>query len=233
MHLRPILVSILIAAFMGPLASAGAQNNAPPWRITGDLSEACTCSVPCTCNFGASPSPHSFCWALFSLDIKEGHYGDVRLNGLRLAGANGAKGIVVYIDERADAQQAAALRQIARATWLKALKANGVKDPKQAPPDYRLLGIKRARIEQVVGEKGSRLKIGEAGEFEADYIMGIDGKTPVVVENNWSWNIQHGIKGKTRTLRYHDSYGNKYEFTSTNSNQGRFDWSDQTPIYYR
>src|SRR5262245_17702098 len=26
-----------------------------PWRIQGDLSEACTCSVPCTCNFGAGP----------------------------------------------------------------------------------------------------------------------------------------------------------------------------------
>lgn len=209
--------------------TAGTQ----PWHISGDLSEACSCAAPCTCNFGEAPSPHAFCWAVFSLDIKQGSYGGTRLEGLRLAGAGGAKGLVVYVDERATPEQAAALRQIATTMWLKALKANGVKSPEQAPQEFRLLGVKRARIEQEVGERGVALRVGDQGGFTADYIIGLDGKTPVVVENNWSWNIQHGIKGKTKQLRYHDGYGNRYDLKQTNANQGKFDWSDATPVYFR
>lgn len=233
MRIRPrfVMACMTLAALFTP--SIRAQAETTSWRLTGDLSEACSCSVPCPCNFGESPGPHAFCWALYSLDIHQGHYGDLRLDGLHLAGAAGPKGIVIYVDARADAEQATALRKIAHTFWLSALKANGVKDPKKAPAEFRLLGYKTAPIEQVVGEKGNRLKIGNAGLFESAYIMGLDGKTPIVVENNWSWNIQHGIKGKTRTLRYRDGFGNAFEFKNTNANQGHFDWSDSTPIYFR
>ena len=80
---------------------------------------------------------------------------------------------------------------------------------------------------------GNRLKIGDAGGFTSDYIMGIDGKTPVVVENNWSWNIQHGIKGKARQLKYKDEFGNEFDVSDVNANQGKFDWSDKTAVYFR
>ena len=89
-----------------------------------------------------------------------------------------------------------------------------------------------ARITQEVSEKGNRLEIGTMGGFEADYIIGLDKKTPVVVENNTSWNIPKSIKGKTKRLRYKDQHGNKFDMTATNSNQGKFDWTDQTPVYF-
>ena len=88
-------------------------------------------------------------------------------------------------------------------------------------------------IQQEVGARGNKLALGDLGGFESDYVMGIDGKTPVVVENNWSWNIQHGIKGKTKRLHYKDEFGNEFDLTSTNANQGQFDWSDKTPLYFR
>jgi hypothetical protein len=80
-------------------------------------------------------------------------------------------------------------------------KANGVTAPKKAPPKYKLLAYKRAKIEQVVADKRNYLKIVGAGGFDSDYLLGIDGKTPVIVENNASWNIQHGIKAKTKRSR--------------------------------
>ena len=229
-HGLAILGGILILAAAPALARTDA---ATQWHITGDLSEACSCSVPCSCNFGENPSPHGFCYALFGLDIQSGSYNGVKLDGLRLAGANGAKGMVWYIDERANSEQAVALTSIAATVWHKALDANGIKDPKKAPAEFRLLGYKRARIEQSVGEKRNYLKLVGAGAFASDYVMGLDGKTPVVVENNWSWNIQHGMKGKTRTLAYHDAFGNRWNFQQTNANQGKFDWSESTPIYFR
>jgi hypothetical protein len=186
----------------------------PHWEIAGDLSEACTCSVPCSCNFGQGPSPHHFCWSLFSLTIQKGHYGSLSLDGLRLAGSHGKKSKVWYIDDRATPEQAEALKTIA--THI----------------DPSVNHWERAHIVQKVAEKGNQLQIGDQGGFEADYITGMDGKTPVVVENNTSWNILKSVKGKTKFLRYSDAYGNKFDMTETNSNQGKFDWTDETKEYF-
>jgi hypothetical protein len=228
MHLLSMMTAALAISVGAPAPAAG-----PAWHIAGKLSEACSCAVPCACNFGESPSPHAFCWAVFALDIDDGSLGDVSLAGLRLAGANGAKGMVWYIDDRADARQADALKQIATTMHHKALAANGIKDFSKPPTEFKLLGYKRAKIEQVVNDRKSYLKIVGAGGFSADYIVGLDGKTPVTVANNWSWNIKDGIKARTHQLAYHDSFGNKYDFTKTNANQGTFDWSDSTPVYFR
>jgi hypothetical protein len=53
-----------------------------------------------------------------------------------------------------------------------------------------------------------------------------------VVENNTTWNIAKSIKGKTKQLRYKDQHGNKFDMSVTNSNQGKFDWTDQTSFYF-
>jgi hypothetical protein len=218
---------------MAPATLRAAEAPAP-WRISGDLSEACSCSVPCSCNFGEGPSPEHFCWALFSLDIQKGRYAKTKLDGLRLAGAAGAKGFVIYLDDRATPRQTEALKAIASDIGQK-LAANVVaQDPKAIEdPSMKLVGFKTARIVQEVGPRSNRLVIGEQGGFESDYIMGIDGKTPVVVENNWSWNIRHGIKGKTKRLHYKDEFGNEFDMTATNANQGKFDWNEKTPVYFR
>lgn len=217
--IRPVGISTVLL-FLSTVILTGADNtktSGEHWQISGDLTEACTCNVPCTCNFGGGPSPRHYCWAVFSLDIQKGHYGSVKLDGLHLASAHGKKGVVCYVDDRATAEQADALKVIA---------GHLVKDPKSK------VYVETPRIIQEVGEKSNRLQIGDHGGFESDYIIGLDGKTPVVVENNKSWNIPRAIKGKTKRLHYTDQFGNKIDFTGTNSNEGKFDWNDQTPVYF-
>jgi hypothetical protein len=225
-----VLPLLLAVAAVAP----GKDTNTTPWHISGDLSEACTCSVPCTCNFGEKPSPHEFCWALFSMDIQKGSYGKVDLAGLRLAGATAAKGSILYFDDRATPDQSKALQAIAEHTF-QTLRSYYEKTAPEAlkDPQFTLLGVKPLKIGQEVGPTSNKLTLGDLGGFESDYILGLDGKTPVVVENNWSWNIQHGIKGKTRKLAYKDEYGNAIDLSGTNANQGKFDWSDKTEIYFR
>lgn len=204
-----------------------------PWHIEGTLSEACTCAVPCPCNFGDAPT-HHFCYAVVAMHIDKGSYGDVNLDGLELGGANGAKGFVFYLDDKANETQAKALRQIATEILTKAVKANGVPDLSKAPPEFRLAGFKSAKITQDIGGKSNNIKLGTSGGFAANYIMGIDGKTPVRVLNNASFNFKDGgIKGKTKFLKYKDSFGNAFDFEATNANQGRFDWSDKTSVYFK
>lgn len=183
------------------------------WEIQGDLSETCSCAVPCSCNFSEQPSPKHYCHSMFSLAIESGHYGEVKLDGLHLAGIHGNKSKVWYIDAKATPEQTAALRSIA---------------------DHMLKSehVETAAITQEVSDKGNLLKIGDKGEFEADYIMGHDKKSPVVVENNTSWNIRRSIKAKSEHVHYQDEFGNKLDFKGTNSNQGKFDWTDQTEWYF-
>jgi hypothetical protein len=167
------------------------------------------------------------------MTVSEGHYGDTNLDGVRFGGAQGEKGFVFYLDDRMTPKQAAAARHILMAMYAKAMKANGVTDPRKAPPGFAILGFKTARINHMFNSKKNHLALGKAGGFDADYLMGIDGKTPVKVSNNWSFNIRDNIKAKTKTLRYHDAFGNRLDYKDTNSNQGKFDWSDKTPVYFR
>jgi hypothetical protein len=241
-----LVAAVLVAPVRADAPSGTAPK--PSWRIRGALSEACSCSVPCTCNFGERATPSrsgegpvgSGCWTVYSLAIRKGHYGSVTLDGLHLAGAKGGKGTVFYLDARATPEQAEALKAIAAFMSGRILKTTA----KGAPSDLEdhsgeflrlkhFLGFKTVPIQQEAGPNGTRLVIGDQGGFESDTIMGIDGKTPVRVENNWSWNIRHGIKGKTKRLQYKDEFGNAFDLTGTNANQGEFDWSDKTPIYFR
>jgi|SRR5690348_7221197 hypothetical protein len=206
-----IIILAFLVAVIGQ-ATTSSQQDKTHWELKGDFSEACSCQVPCTCNFGSGPSPHHFCWTMFSLGIKKGHYGKVNLNGLHLAAAHADKAVVWYIDERATPKQFAALQAIARRLGYHF----------ELPSFY-----KAARITQVVTEMGDEVEVEGHGGFKADYVMGGDGKNPIVVQNITAWNIPHAIKGRTQYLRYSDSHGNKLDFKNTNSNEGKFDWNEK------
>jgi len=218
--LRATLLTLVCLSILGAIAARAADIPKPHgehWEMTGQLSEACSCAVPCTCNFDEGPSPHHYCYSLFSLEIKHGHYGSVSLDGLHLVGAHGKKGNVWYIDSRATAEQAAGLHVITQ---------DLDRDSKKA--EY----WQTAAITQMVGETRHEVEVEGHGGFKADYLIGLDGKTPIILENNPSWNIQHGVKAKAQELTYHDQYGNKFSFKGVNSNEGIFDWTDQTEKYF-
>ncbi|HEX5482873.1 MAG TPA: DUF1326 domain-containing protein [Terriglobia bacterium] len=219
--IRAIAIAIALPLFLGAALAEPAvtHGKGPHWEIKGGLSEACTCSVPCGCNFGSHAS-HHFCWSVASFGIEKGHYGSVKLDGLHLVRAHGKEATVWYVDDQASASQAAALQSIA--TALSGSVGRRASD----------LHFEKASITQVVGKSGSQVKVGDHGGFKAAYIIGMDGKNPIVVENMTAWNVQHDIKGKTDWLRYQDRFGNQFSFNGTNANQGRFDWTDRTPRYF-
>lgn len=89
------------------------------WRIRGKEFANCNCSYGCPCQFNAPPT-HGDCRAAAGFQIDEGHFGDVKLGGLRAAGLYAWPGAVhegngtmqIIIDERADAKQREALLRI-------------------------------------------------------------------------------------------------------------------------
>lgn len=212
-HLLAALIVLLVTT--GLASAMAAKSPSPHWEIKGEMSEACTCAVPCGCNFHGRPS-HDYCWSIASLNIEKGHYGTVSLGGLHLVRGHGQSEIVWYIDDRANARQAAALQAIA--AHISGRRGDNLR-------------VEKAHIVQTVGDQGVEVRIDGVGGFRTDYLRGGDGKNPIVVENMTAWNVRHDIKGKTQWLRYKDKLGDQFDRTNTNANEGKFDWTDRTPWY--
>ena len=90
-----------------------------PWEIQADELVACNCAYGCPCQFNALPT-HGNCEAMAGFQIKQGHFGDTRLDGLRAVGVlwwpgaiheGGGKAFII-VDERADEAQRQALLTI-------------------------------------------------------------------------------------------------------------------------
>jgi hypothetical protein len=192
------------------------------WTISGALTEACTCSVPCTCNFGQGPSPHDYCYPFYAYDIRRGKYADVSLDGMRFGATDLRGGRTIFIDERASERQRAALRVIAARVIERLSVEEAEKKAKEVDPDVRFTSIK-----QEYDERRNRLEVAGVGEFAADYIMGLDKTQPLTVRNNTTWRIRDAIKAKTSIYRVkvgRDSVDTK----DTNSNQGDFEYTNKT-----
>jgi hypothetical protein len=244
---RAILEFLVLALALSGLALAQEKPSPRPWRIKGQLTEACTCAVPCTCNFGEPPSPYQYCYTMWSYWVQEGNWEQVKLNGLRMGGVDGPGGILGLLDEHADQAQRTAMEDIwhilsGRLLCLMRLwpfKASGAEPRPGQParqgsiirtryPDRQFLGFEYVPIDQVITERGTRLTFSDRGGFEAAYIFGRDPTQPVTVTNIVSWPLPISIKGKTIFFKYEDKF-NQLHYQGTNANQGHFDLSHTQP----
>ncbi len=90
-----------------------------PWELQAVELVVCNCAYGCPCQFNALPT-YGNCEAVASLEIKQGHFGDTRLDGLRTVSIlqwpgpihEGAGRAFTVIDERADEAQRSALLTI-------------------------------------------------------------------------------------------------------------------------
>ncbi|MDB5986579.1 MAG: hypothetical protein JWR16_1632 [Nevskia sp.] len=89
------------------------------WRIKGVELANCNCATGCPCQFNALPT-YGNCRAMTAVRIKQGHFGDIRLDGLCVAITGAWPGPIhmgngswqSIVDERADADQRIALEAI-------------------------------------------------------------------------------------------------------------------------
>jgi hypothetical protein len=203
--------------------SEAATTDAPgAWAIRGALTETCTCSVPCTCNFGEQPSPHSYCYPFYAYHIVKGSYGPVTLDGLHFGSADLKNGRTMFIEERADERQREALRLIMARMIERVSAEEAEAKAKEIAP--RIL---YATVKQEYGDRSNRLEVEGLGQFSANYVMGLDKSQPVVVRNNTTWRIHDAIKAKTTIYRI-KAGKDSLDLKDTNSNQGEFEYTDKT-----
>ncbi len=94
----------------------------PDWRVAGDWFDLCRCRVPCGCTFAQAPDEGE-CNGILAWHIREGSYGEVKLDDLSIVGVGSFEGNIwtgeaknsamgFFIDERADEEQRAAIQTI-------------------------------------------------------------------------------------------------------------------------
>lgn len=92
------------------------------WSMAGDYVEACNCDVMCQC-IAMEPPDGDVCTASLLFHVRDGHYGDIELDGLSVAmlvhteegvmfAPDTGWDVVLLIDEAADDDQRAALEDI-------------------------------------------------------------------------------------------------------------------------
>ena len=89
------------------------------WKIRAQEITTCNCDWGCPCQFNALPTRGS-CRAVVAIRIDEGHFGDVKLDGLKAVAVlawpgpihEGHGEALAVIDERADERQREALEGI-------------------------------------------------------------------------------------------------------------------------
>lgn len=93
----------------------------PQWHVAGSWFDVCKCAIPCPCSF-AQPPTYGDCDGVLAWHVREGKYGDVRLDDLNVVMVSSFIGNIwgehsdayaaVFLDDRGDDRQREALQMI-------------------------------------------------------------------------------------------------------------------------
>jgi len=202
------------------------------WRMIGEEIGHCNCAWGCPCQFSALPT-YGNCEALVAFEIREGHYGSTRLDGVRFARAfhfpgavhegNGTRWLIV--DERATPEQREALIAIESGTQggtvfeIFAAVCPNVREPAVAPIELafdreqrratlRIPGIGEGHTEPIKNpvtgqEHRARIVLPDGFEFKE-----------AEVGNSVSWKVTAGAPLQ-------------FEHRNSYAQLNAFDWSNE------
>jgi hypothetical protein len=197
------------------------------WSLAGTYFESCNCDSACPCLF-LSPPTQDDCTALVGWHIEKGEHEGVSLSGLNVALAVHSDGpmattpwtVAVYVDDRADAAQNAALMQIFGG------QAGG-HPARLAGHIGAIAGVRTVPIKFTVEGGRHRLEIPKIAEVEIEPIVG-QGDGPVTVQGH-PLCIAPGFPGtvaKSSHLTYSD-HGMSWSLTDKTGVFSPFAYSDR------
>ena len=193
------------------------------WEFKGRELVNCNCDYGCNCQFNGLPDKGD-CQAVAGIEIDEGHHGDTRLDGLRIAAIYKWPGAVhegngealPFVDRRADEKQREALLKIMTgqdtdpfATMLAVYASTVTKlhDPVFTDIDFEV---------DVDGRRG-RLSIDGylemTGEPLRNKVSGEEARAQIVLPNGFEYAVADIGSASSRTsggpmqVDFSDSYG--------------------------
>jgi hypothetical protein len=178
------------------------------WHVKGTVVIACNCDWGCPCNFNARPSRGN-CEGGWIWNIEDGQVRGVRLDGLAVAvfsdwpGAihEGGGRAISFLDERADAEQTAALTSLVRGElggpWGVFINT------------YELAGPAAVEFNVQLAGYDTRIRIGEAVELELKKMRNVVTQADVHPEMVLPEGlvVKHGKLAASRQYRVNDDIG--------------------------
>jgi hypothetical protein len=227
-------LKVVIPVFVALIAmiSSVATGDTPkkPWKVTGQLEEACTCSAACPCWFGSKPTK-MMCGGSQFIFIQEGTYGNVKLDGLAVGTMSQSpkgEGMMesfghwnfnyYYIDDKGTPEQREALKAIANTVL-----AGGA----SKKTEYRYVPIVRT-----IKDKEHSISLAKYGTFSGHLIEGGLGGSVKIVNPPGADPIHHEYaQGESTKFTYNDADQN-WDFGKSNYMYGTFEInSDQYEKY--
>ena len=190
-----------------------------PWKISGELEEACSCRPACPCWFKSNPSRMT-CDGVQAIFVLKGHYGKTPLDGLGIAQfvqSPEGKSMFesfgswnfdnIYIDEKANDDQRRALKEIAAHLFPAAAKSR----------EFHVVPITRT----INGGEHS-ISVGNSGSFSGHLIEGGSSGAPKIVNPPLADPTHREfLQGQSTKLTYSDA-GQGWKYENSNYMFNRF-----------
>jgi hypothetical protein len=213
---------------------------AEKWSVTGDFIDFCKCAVPCPCSWGQPPTEGD-CQGIVAWRIREGNYGDVKLDGLAVAGVSEFEGNIwdedvkmdagLFIEESADDAQREALQAIfggQAGSWPQALAETAFGEMK---------GIEFASIDLRIADDSSSWSLEINGQASGSAEV-LTGPTTRSGENVEVTNIPGSEAGPNSgpttygiaTKNEVDAYGYKWDWAGRSAKHIPFEWSSEDEL---
>jgi hypothetical protein len=196
-----ITILMIVFCTIGIMATSVAAQD---WAIKADYTESCSCNPACPCLFG-SPSTLGYCEGNNLIEIKEGHYGNVRLDGISVVTAFSlGKWLKIYINENATDEQAKALLELLKLEQTFGLIYSG---------NSKILAQEKVPIS--IEKTSTKVKFSvPASMVEIEMIKGRGGK-PIKIQNLSLPFMNDHTQYKSITLS-HKSEDKEFKHSGTN-----------------
>ena len=213
------LVTALLI-LVAPIRAANEPKDKTPWKIKGQLEEACSCDAACPCWFNSKPTKMT-CGGGQVLFIEKGNYGNVKLDGFAVATmGQSPEGQTMmesfgnwnfaynYIDEKANPDQRKALEAIAGKVL--------------TPGASKKTQTRYAPITRKIEGKEHQITIGQYGTFHGHLVEGGMGGSPKIVNPPGADPLHHQYEqGRTTKMTYNDADQN-WSWSNSNYMLGTF-----------
>ncbi len=203
--MRKTRITFALTLCLVMACAIGVSHAETPWKITGTYVEACSCTVSCPCMSGKVPT-FGTCRGSLNMNIYQGFYGDVTLDGLNATimvdipglATEGKWVTAAYVSEGASPGQVEAIQNIVKA-WIGPLIKESL-GTKVVPISFEMIGdTYKWSIPGVLELESTLLR-------DMPTVSGLFG--------------QPYMQAKAVVNKYTD-YGRNWDFSGKNSFQGR------------
>lgn len=158
------IIFLLVCGFIISLSSLV---KAQGWALKANIAESCACDPACPCLFG-SDHTHDYCHANMLVQIEEGHYNGVNLDGLDIVFAYSLDGWShIYVKNNATEKQVQAAQNLIPLAFnyeklgveVKSVQKSKVKVNKSSNVLKYSTPFSSVAIERMVGPNGKPIKI--------------------------------------------------------------------------